>query len=253
MPTGNSERSVTVSIVSHGHTSLLPGLMEDLSRCPEIAEIILTRNIPEPDPGRVLSKRLTVIDNTRPKGFGANHNAAFQRARTPFFLVLNPDVRLCNNPFPVLLSCMNDERVGLCAPAVMSPSGSLEDSARRFPSLRDLAMKACGIHDGRLRFSLGDPPLSVPWVAGMFMLVRGKDFGSLRGFDEGFYLYYEDVDLCARLWRSGRRVMLCPEACVVHAARRASRRDPRHMRWHAASMARYFLKHALRPGLPHLV
>lgn len=241
---------VTVSIVSHGHGALLPGLLDDLAACPEVSAVILTRNIPEQDNATAWSDRLAVINNPRPKGFGANHNAAFLTARTPFFLVLNPDVRLDSNPFPALLACLDDPRVALCAPAVVNPTDVLEDSARRFPSLIDLGLKALGRHDGRLRYALGDPPQTAPWVAGMFMLVRSTDYADLGGFDEGFFLYYEDVDLCARLWRSGRRVMLCPAVHVVHDARRASRRDLRHMRWHAASMARYFRKHALRPGLP---
>lgn len=241
---------ITVSIVSHGHGALLPGLLEDLAACPEVSSVILTRNIPEPDIIAARSERLTVIDNPRPQGFGANHNAAFRAAHTPFFLVLNPDVRLAGNPFPALLACLEDERVALCAPAVVNPAGALEDSARRFPSLADLTLKALGRYDGRLQYALGDPPRTAPWVAGMFMLIRGTDYADLGGFDEGFFLYYEDVDLCARLWRSGRRVMLCPAVRVVHDARRASRRDLRHMRWHAVSMARYFRRHALRPGLP---
>ena len=57
----------------------------------------------------------------------------------------------------------------------------------------------------------------------MFMLVRSADYMAVGGFDEGFFLYYEDVDICARLWRSGRKVVICPEAIVVHDARRASR------------------------------
>ena len=55
------------------------------------------------------SKTLTL------EGFATNHNAAFRHARTPYFAVLNPDVRLNGNPFPALLSCMQDDRVGLCA------------------------------------------------------------------------------------------------------------------------------------------
>lgn len=241
---------ITVSIVSHGHGALLPGLLADLAACPEVSAVVLTRNIPEPDIAFAQTECLMLIDNPLPKGFGANHNAAFRAARTPFFLVLNPDVRLEGNPFPALLACLADERFALCAPAVVNPAGALEDSARQFPSLADLALKALGRYDGRVHYALGDPPRAVPWVAGMFMLVRRTDYADLGGFDEGFFLYYEDVDLCARLWRSGRRVMLCPTVRVVHDARRASRRDLRHMRWHAASMARYFYKHALQPGLP---
>ena len=111
----------------------------------------------------------------------------------------------------------------MCAPAVTTPEGTVEDSARRFPSPFDIARKAIGRYDGRVSYALGDRPRAVPWVAGMFMLVRSADFAAIGGFDENFFLYYEDVDLCARLWRAGRKVMLCPEVQIVHDARRASR------------------------------
>ncbi|MBZ0072524.1 MAG: glycosyltransferase family 2 protein [Burkholderiaceae bacterium] len=241
---------VTVSIISHGHGALLPGLLEDLAACPEVSAVVLTRNIPEPDIAFAQPERLTVIDNPRPKGFGTNHNAAFRAARTPFFLVLNPDVRLEGNPFPTLLACLEDERIALCAPAAVNPTGTMECSARQFPSPTDLMLKAFGRYDGHLQYALGDPPRTAPWVAGMFMLIRSTDYAAIGGFDEGFFLYYEDVDLCARLWRSGQRVTLCPAVQVVHDARRASHRNLRHMGWHAVSMARYFRKYTLRPGLP---
>ena len=243
-------RTVTVSIVSHGHCTMLPGLLRDLGGCPEVAAVILTRNVPGFYQNFGLSNWLTVVDNPRPKGFGENHNAAFRQSRTPFFAVLNPDIRFRDNPFPSLISCMDDSRVGLSAPAVVDPSGVLEDSARRFPTPFDLALKALGRYDGKLAYSLGDPPRAAPWVAGMFMVFRSTDFSAVGGFDEDFFLYYEDVDLCARLWRAGRRVMLCPGVHAIHDARRASRHDLRHMGWHAASMLRYFRKHTRRPGTP---
>lgn len=242
--------SITVSIVSHGHGTMLPGLLNDLLACPEVESILLTRNIPDAYEATTYPRRVVLIENSYPKGFSANHNAAFRHSQSPFFAVLNPDIRLDGNPFPELLASMEDVRVALSAPAVINPAGGLEDSAREFPSMRDLVRKSLGRYEGRLRYALGDVPRTAPWVAGMFMLVRSADFASLGGFDEGYFLYYEDVDLCARLWKTGRRVMLCPAVHVVHDARRASRRNLRHMRWHASSMARYFRKHALRPLIP---
>lgn len=234
---------ITVSIVSHGHGALLPGLLSDLAACPEVASVIVTRNIPETPLEIVRPGWQVTIDNTNPKGFGANHNAAFQYVQTPYFAVLNPDIRLVGNPFPVLLESLERGGAALCAPAVINPAGGLEDSARHFPSIVELALKALRRYDGRLHYALGDSPLQAPWVAGMFMLLSSPTYAALNGFDEGFFLYYEDVDLCARIWKSVRRVMLCPAVHVIHDARRASRRNPRHMAWHAASMARYFRKH----------
>lgn len=242
---------ITVSIVSHGHSAFVPALLADLAACPEVARVVLTHNIPEQDKGIVSTNRLLLVDNPTPRGFGDNHNKAFFKySQTPFFAVVNPDIRLDGNPFPALLGCLQDNTVALCAPAVLNPTGELEDSARRFPTLGGLARKSLGVDDGRLSYGLDDVPLSVPWVAGMFMLVRGTDFTALGGFDEGYFLYYEDVDFCVRLWRIGRRVRLSPGGRVVHDARRASRHNLRHALWHAASMMRYFRKHIWRlPGM----
>jgi len=243
---------VTVSIVSHGHGSLVPALLADLASCPEVGRIVLTRNIPEPAYGIAQSDRLVILDNLSPKGFGANHNVAFfQHAKTPYFAVVNPDIRLVGNVFPTLVQGQEEAGVGLTAPAVVSPLGSMEDSARRFPSPGGLLLKALGLDDGRLNYDIQDSCRAAPWVAGMFMLFRSADFAAVQGFDERFFLYYEDVDLCARFWRAGCAIRLCPSVQVVHDARRASRRNPQHMVWHAASMVRYFAKHLGR--LPECV
>jgi N-acetylglucosaminyl-diphospho-decaprenol L-rhamnosyltransferase len=84
--------------------------------------------------------------------------------------------------------------------------------------------------------------LTVDWVAGMFMLFRSEAFRAASGFDERFFLYYEDVDICRRLGLLGFGAVYVPGASVVHEARRASRRDARLMRVHAASAARYLMR-----------
>lgn len=244
---------ITVSVVSHGHGALLPPLLGDLAACPAVSAVVLTHNIPEPDVALPAAPAYgaSILRNARPKGFGANHNAAFAHCTTPFFCVLNPDVRMEQDPFPVLLDAFQDERVALCAPAVVAPDGRIEDSVRHFPRPLGLVRKALGWSDGRYPFALGDPPLLPEWVAGMFMLVRARDYAAVSGFDEDFHLYYEDVDLCARLWQAGRRVVVCPGASVVHDARRASRRNLRHLSWHLTSMLRFMLKQLGRlPAVP---
>ena len=234
---------ITVSIVSHGHVQLVSELLTDLEKCPEVAEVIVTHNISEPSLELNDSDWLKEINNSYPKGFGANHNAAFSKVQTPYFVVLNPDIRLLGNPFPVLLDCMERSNAALCAPAVVNTAGELEDSARYFPSPLSIALKLLRRCDGSLSYDLGDAPVSAPWVGGMFMLLSSVDYSAVSGFDERFFLYYEDVDLCARLHQRGRPVMLCPGTSVVHDARRASWRNRRHRVWHMASMARYFWKY----------
>jgi hypothetical protein len=80
----------------------------------------------------------------------------------------------------------------------------------------------------------------------MFMLFQSKTFREIGGFDERYFLYYEDADICTRLWRQGRPVMIVPEAEVIHDAQRRSHRNLRYLKWHLGSMARYLWRYAGR-------
>ena len=233
---------IDVSVVSHGHGQMVGILVAKLQSYPEVGQVILTRNIPDADEVTNTEKTL-IIQNATPKGFGANHNAAFANTIAPFFCVLNPDIEFPANPFPALLAALHGTGASTVAPAVVNSAGSPEDSARRFPSLKQLITKLLGSHDGRYALQSIQGPIPVDWVAGMFMLFRTEDFKAIGGFDEKFFLYYEDVDICARLWKAGRPVMVCPQVQVVHDAQRASHKNWQFMKWHTASMARYFWKH----------
>ena len=234
---------VSLSVVSHRQGGMVNDLLGDLSCHSPDNDVHVTCNVPEKDSihgaGLLTFRR---FDNASAKGFGANHNAAFRHCDSPFFCVANPDVRLVSDPFPELLACMDDPKVGLVAPRVIDPAGNAEDSARYFPTPANLAAKMLHLDEGRFPV-VGEAPMAVDWVAGMFMLFRAEAFRDIGGFDEDFFLYYEDVDICARLWKAGWKVMLHPGVSVIHAAQRSSRRNPRYMAWHLSSMARYFVKH----------
>lgn len=245
----NNQRPITLSVVSHNQGALVRALLEDLTRLhlPGL-NVVITLNIPEPlsFDTAAFPFPVLVLSNEQPRGFAANHNAAFRQCKTPFFCVLNPDIRLETNPFPALLTCLENGNAAVVAPAVLNPHGGVEDSVRRFPRPFGLVAKALNLDDGCYPIGPGAAPFAADWVGGMFMLFRATDFAAVGGFDEGFFLYYEDVDICTRLWKRGRRVMACPQASVVHDARRASRRNLRYMRWHLSSMGRYFRKHLFR-------
>lgn len=242
--------AISISIVSHGQGGLVRALLNDLERhCRnESIEVLLTINVPESFSGNLHDTAfpIVVISNSQPKGFGENHNAAFKIARGEWFCVMNPDIRMSTNPFQILLDEIVRNQAAVIAPAVLSPTGRIEDSVRRFPRPLNLASKLLGRGDGRYSFAVGDKAFAADWVGGMFMLFRADSYRSVGGFDERFFLYYEDVDICTRLWKEGCLVLACPTAQVVHDARRTSRRSLKYLRWHVASMARYLAKHWLR-------
>jgi GT2 family glycosyltransferase len=235
---------VSISVVSHGQAELVELLLRDLSSHSGTAiEVLLTANVPEALPFDLTRFAFPVrlLSNARPQGFGANHNAAFRKCKGKYFCVMNPDIRLHDDPFPALLACLEDPQAGIVAPLIRNPAGAIEDSARHFPTPWGILKKALRASPEIEYPVSGSEPFYADWVAGMFMLVSSKLYSDIGGFDERYFLYYEDVDLCSRLARRGRRVVLCPSAIVVHEARRQSRRSLRYLRWHLSSMLRFFL------------
>jgi len=241
---------ITASIVSHGHGSMVALLVEDLLACPEVIKIVVTQNVVEAAE-LASSDRVALRRNPRPKGYGANQNAAFATATTPFFCVLNPDMRLQGNPFPDLLAGFREDRIAMVGPKILSPNGKEEDSARKFPTVGGLLAKLLGISDGTYPCSHGREVLNPDWLAGMMLLLRSETFRSIGGFDEKFFLYYEDVDLCARLRMLGHEIRQERSVEAIHDARRQSRRNPRFTCWHLASMTRYLLKNYARSYSAH--
>ena len=234
------ERDVTLSVVSHGQNALVNELLGDVQRvCAVRIALVLTQNIPDPVPFAVenLKCPMEIIVNQEPRGFGANHNAAFKHCRTPYFCVVNPDIRLPADPFSSLIANFDDEAVAVAGPLVRSPDGRIEDSARRFPTAASL-LKKLFVEERKPDYPTEKGPLKVDWLAGMFMLFRGDAYRSAGGFDEAYFLYYEDVDLCHRLGASGKSAVYEPRAEVIHDARRASRREP--------GLALHHLRSALR-------
>lgn len=233
----------SISIVSHGQMALVSSLLADLQKhCnPGTFDVILTLNIPEPLPALLaeLSFVVKVLHNAVPLGFGENHNRAFAHARGAFFCVLNPDVRIESDVFPPLALQLQSPLVGVVAPKVVNPQGAQEDSARRFPTPLKILCKVfrgCRGSD----YVMGQVPVYPDWVAGMFMLFRREVYQQVGGFNEKFFLYYEDVDLCARLWLQGLQVALIPQVQVIHQARRSSHANVAYLRLHVASMLRFF-------------
>jgi N-acetylglucosaminyl-diphospho-decaprenol L-rhamnosyltransferase len=234
------EQQITVSVVTHGHGDQVLRLVDSLLAFPEVSCIAFTCNAPESISFEGIdSDRLLLMHNKTPQGFGSNHNAAFRHCKTPYFCVLNPDLELPENPFEQLIDLIELRKADLVAPMVLSTSKDIEDSVRHFPTLKTLFIKLLKGSDGRYLIHREQQPFSPDWVAGMFMLFRSSAYKQLCGFDERFYLYYEDVDICWRAKHLGLVVLYCPQTYVVHSAQRASRRDLRHMRWHLASMFRY--------------
>ena len=238
------EVDISISVVSHLQIGLVAELLDDLDKhCRDSRfELILTLNTDENLSFGLdeFSYPIKLVRNVAPMGFGANHNQAFAYATGRYFCVMNPDIRLDNNPFNALLACLEGPTVGVAAPLVLNAGGGIEDSARRFPTPLKIICKLFGWCQGN-DYCIGNEPVQPDWVAGMFLLFPRIVFEKLGGFDRRYFLYYEDVDICARLRLLGKEIVLCPQARVIHHAQRSSHRNVRYLRLHFSSMMRFFL------------
>lgn len=235
--------AVTVSIVSHGQGVLIQALLDDLVRhaAGSCQAILITKNIPEDwtPPAELGGIPIILIENPKPLGFASNHNRAFARCTTPWFAVLNPDLRLDLDPFPTLLESMKPARCGLVAPVQVDGRGAPEDFKRRVPTPWALLRRAVAKRLGTPRRLTATS--ETEWVSGAFMLLRTEAMKDVGGFDERYRLYCEDVDLCLRLRLKAWTITIREDVVVIHDARRHSGRHMRYLSWHLGSLARLWM------------
>ncbi len=184
-------------------------------------------------------------------GYGAGCNAAAAQAKGDELLFLNADVVLTAEACAELSDRLTaDANVAVVGPRIYS-GGRLQQSARAFPSLRTGVLGRRSVltrllvrarrYPAELRPAYGGGG-QVDWVSGACMLVRRSSFDEIGGFDEGYWMYWEDADLCRRIADSGGRVYFEP-AAIVHHATGASGVSERTIRAFHDSAARFAASH----------
>lgn len=244
---------VTVSVVSHGHGIEVARLIPRLLEFPQVKRIILTMNAGLEECAYHDETRVCILLNEKPIGFGENHNNASLLCGSEFFCVLNPDVEFVENPFPLLLQSFKVKKVGVAAPRVKSFDGKIQDSIRKFPNIFSLAGKFFGFDFSRTCVDISQESQQVEWCAGMFMLFRTEVYKKISGFDQNFYLYYEDTDICARVRLAGYQIWLMADSWIIHDGKRGSRKSLKLFNYHVRSVLRYFVKYKFGFNCPEIV
>ncbi|GIV79419.1 MAG: hypothetical protein KatS3mg050_3813 [Litorilinea sp.] len=201
-----------------------------------------------------------LITNPAPRGFGANVNQAVINSSARYILVMNPDVILMPGAIETLVAYMDAHpEVGACGPKTFYPDGRLQPTCRQFPSWvtvlwRWLKLERVWQPGFYRRFLMLDwdhqEAQPVDWVMASCVLVRTAAFQEIQGFDTDFFLYYEDIDLCRRLWQMGYSVHYVPDATAIHAYKRQSARhivNPLTF-IHLSSILQYRRKHGMAVG-----
>lgn len=163
-------------------------------------------------------------------------------------LVLNPDVYIDERAIVEQIEALRQPRIGCSAPRLVNSDLSVQYNARRFPSVLDVianrlpswtgAVKVRATRRYLMASSLAESARDCDWIMGACMAVRRSTWDSIGGMDEGYFLYFEDVDFCRRVWAIGEHVRECGTHDVIHDHQRASTRGPA-LRLHLRSYYRY--------------
>ena len=225
-------KDLSILIVTYNSRPLLDALLDGLARQIDglNAEVVLVDNASHDGTADAVAERhpgVRLVRSSQNLGFAAGNNLAARHAKGRVLLLLNPDALPARGCVARGLALMNgDAGVGLAGARLLADDGSTQPSARMFPTLMQEAIVLSGLAArfprsrwlGRLDRTWADPAHAAPvdWVPGAFALVRHDLFDRLGGFDERFFLYYEEVDLCRRIQAAGFRVQYWPELRVHH-------------------------------------
>jgi N-acetylglucosaminyl-diphospho-decaprenol L-rhamnosyltransferase len=205
--------TLDVVVVTYESTRHLPRCLAGL---PAGADLVVVDNA-SADGSAVLARALgaRVVRNHRNLGFAAAANQGAGLGQGDLVLFLNPDAALDRASLERLVAAVEgDAGVFAAGPRLRHPDGSEQRAWWPFPSALATWIEALGLH--RLRPVRTGPDGSVPFVVGACLLVRRRHFEALGGFDERFWLYGEEADLCYRAARHGWTVRYLPEATAEH-------------------------------------
>lgn len=270
--------SLSVSLVLyHSDLALLQETVESLAVAVSAAraagvlaeaELLVVDHTPDPEYQEAARHLLTAasgadlslvwIPVAGNPGFGAGHNRALARAGGEYFLVLNPDVSLAPDALAGAVTTLAEAPdIVLVAPRVAGAGAESGHLCKRYPSVAVLTVRAlgwrwlAGLFRARLAaYEMHDLATDsgvqeVPLAGGCFMCLRSTDLRGVGGFDEAYFLYFEDFDLSLRLGQVGR-VVLQPAVRVAHHGGYAARKGWRHIRLFAVSGRRFFARYGWR-------
>ena len=199
---------VTVVVVTHHSAHCLAGLHGLLQHCPHVIISDNASNDGTPEQAQALWPHAQVLPHPSNLGFGAANNRALERVSTPFAFLLNPDCEITTQALLALMDVAHEmPQAALLAPQLVGARGQAEVNYRWPHTLWTSQGPAA------------EGPCCVGFVCGAAMLFRMHRFEPVGFFDERFFLYYEDDDLCLRLFNARRPMVLLPDIQAVHRSR----------------------------------
>ena len=237
---------VAVSIVNTNNRDLLLACLESLRSVD--AELVVLDNASEDGSADAVRERfphVRVIAQTFRTGFAANHNTVIRASDSRYVYVLNEDTTSSDWGLARMVAFLDaNPRAAALGPRLVYPDGGHQPSAWRFPGPGTSLLGLPTLGRVGIVQSTGRHPRRVDWVMGAALLLRREALDEVGLFDEGFFLYSEEVDLCRRLRAAGWDIWYFPSVTVVHHESQFSADIPArriHEQWR--SRHRYWRKH----------
>lgn len=245
---------IFVSVVSHGHEQHILETLQPHFWQSETTNIIplVISNLPSQQLRRYCEKSgIAYIENIQKLGFGANNNKAFRYLESTcdmtegdFFFTINPDISTSGHDIAAIARTMQNEQLQIAAPNLVDANGSPDDNIRSYPSLIDCILRfALRSRRSTINKEEMESTHRVDWAAGAYLAFSVKAYRALDGFDEKYFMYYEDADICRRARNKGIATYYLPTIRAAHFAARNSRKLLSwQFIWHITSALRFILK-----------
>lgn len=198
--------------------------------------------------------KVEYVFNNKNLGFGAAHNIAFDKAyqlNSEYHILLNPDVYFNASTIEGLIKkASSDISIGLLMPKIIYPNGETQYLCKLIPTPKDLILRRFIPSEKikkslekkyELRFFSYKEEAEIPVLSGCFMMIRTSVLKQVNGFDERFFMYLEDVDLCRRIGKVSK-LLYYPKVATVHNYEKGSYKNKKLLTYHIKSAVKYFNK-----------
>jgi hypothetical protein len=255
-------KSIDIIIVNHNSTNCTIKAIDSLKKKTNgyIPKIIVVDNASTDNPEIVSSKfsDVELLINKENLGFSKAINQALRRTTNDYAIMLNPDTVIVNGFVSEMIAYLEEyQDIGIIGPRILDSDGSIQGSARRFPTFwtsmfgRKSPLTKMFPNNPFTRKEFvcfnnnAKEVIDADWVSGACMIIRRKAFEAVGGFDERFFLYWEDTDICKRIKDAGWRIVYFSKAKVIHLIGRSSSTKPIKSIYHFhSSCFKLFQKHA---------
>ncbi|CAM1345182.1 glycosyltransferase [Tenacibaculum amylolyticum] len=244
--------SATIVLYNQDFEELIKAITSFLETPSYTKQLFLVDNSPEKNTRLEAypDSRVTYIFNNKNLGFAKANNLVIPQIAniSNYHLILNPDTEF----EPIVISKLIDEiekdkELALITPAVKFPDGKHQYSVRKYPTFFDLVIRKLSIfrrriHDQEYRNANLSKQFYPEVIHGCFMLFKTDDFITIKGFDERYFLYMEDIDICKKIDVLGKKKLYFPEVTITHALKKGSSKKTKLFLYHVLSAVKYFLK-----------